>query len=292
LNKFLKNLDKIILGTVQFGLDYGINNKAGRPSDIELEKILLQAYDNNIFFLDTAEAYGDAQKRIGAFHLSHPNRKFNIISKFHEPAFFGNFRIHIFNDLRELNTDILYAYLFHNLNDLKKYSKNVDQLIKLKEEGFICKLGVSLYTIDEIEQVLNKFDFIDLIQIPFNIFDNINQKGNIILKMKEKGIEVHTRSAFLQGLFFNKKLPNKLISLQPYIDILYKLSSKYSLPVSELALNYCLCQPNISKVLIGVDTESQLIENISGVNQLSSEILEEINNIYIENTKLLNPVNW
>ena len=62
--------------------------------------------------------------------------------------------------------------------------------------------------------------------------------------------------------------------------------------ISEIALNYCLNQPNIDKVLIGIDTKSQLTENISGVNQLSSEILEEINNIYIKDTKLLNPVNW
>ena len=288
----MENLEKIILGTAQFGIDYGINNKSGRPSDIELENILLKAFYNNIFFLDTAEAYGDAHKRIGAYHLKYTSKKFNIISKFHEPKFSGNFITHISKNLSELNVDNLYAYLFHNLNDLKKYSKDIDQLIKLKEEGFICKLGVSLYTTDEIEQVVNKFDFIDLIQIPFNIFDNINQKGSIILKMKEKGIEVHTRSAFLQGLFFSNKLPNNLISLQPYIDILHKLSSKYSMTISEIALNYCLNQPNIDKVLIGIDTKSQLTENISGVNQLSSEILEEINNIYIKDTKLLNPVNW
>ena len=280
------------MGTVQFGQDYGINNKSGKPTNKELEKILLEAYDNNIFFLDTAEAYGDAQKRIGAFHLRHPSKKFNIISKFYEPTFLGNFRIHIFNHLRELNTDILYAYLFHNLNDLKKYSKSTDQLIKLKEEGLIGKLGVSLYTIDEIEQVLNKFDFIDLIQIPFNVFDNVNQKGDILLKMKKRGIEVHTRSAFLQGLFFNKKLSNKFISLQPYVDLLHKLSDRYSLTISEIALNYCLNQNNIDKVLIGVDNESQLLENIDSINQLQPEIIDEINKIDIDKIELLNPAKW
>ncbi len=288
----MENLEKIILGTAQFGLDYGINNKVGRPSDIKLEKILLQAYNNNIFLLDTAEIYGDAHKRIGKYHLKYPSKKFNIISKFYEPKFSGNFINHISKNLSELNVDILYAYLFHNLNDLKKYSKNVDQLIKLKEEGSINKLGVSLYTNDEIEQVLNRFDFIDLIQIPFNIFDNTNLKGIVISRIKEKGIEVHTRSAFLQGLFFSDKLPNNLISLQPYIDILYKISSKYSMTISEIALNYCLNQPNIDKVLIGIDTKIQLMENISGLKYLSLDIMDEINNIYVKNTKLLNPVNW
>ena len=288
----MKNLEKIILGTAQFGLDYGINNKNGRPSDKELENILLKAYNNNIFFLDTAEAYGDAHKRIGEFHLKYSSKKFNIITKFNELQFSGNFNTHISKNLSELNVDYLYAYLFHNLKDLKKYSKNIDQLIKLKKKESIYKLGVSLYTNDEIEQVLNQFDFIDLIQIPFNIFDNINQKGIIISKIKEKGFEVHTRSVFLQGLFFTDELPNNLISLKPYVNILNKLSTKYSMTNSEIALNYCLNQSNIDKVLIGIDTKNQLMENINGLKYLPIDIIDEINNINIKNTKLLNPVNW
>ena len=288
----MKNLEKIILGTAQFGFDYGINNKNGKPSDIELENILLTALKNNIFFLDTAEVYGDAHKRIGKFHLKYSSKKFNIITKFNELKFSGNFISHISKNLCELNVNYLYAYLFHNLKDLKKHSKNIDQLIKLKDEGSIYKLGVSLYTNDEIEQVLNWFDFIDLIQIPFNIFDNINHKGIIISKIKENGIEVHTRSAFLQGLFFSDKLPNNLISLKPYIDILNKLSSKYSMTNAEIALNYCLNQPNIDKVLVGIDTKIQLMENLNGLKYLSLDIIDEINSIYVKNTKLLNPVNW
>lgn len=288
----MKNLEKIILGTAQFGLDYGINNKNGRPSDKELENILITAFYNNIFFLDTAEIYGDAHKRIGEFHFKYSSKKFNIITKFNKLKFSGNFITHISKNLCELNVDYLYAYLFHNLKDLKKYSKNIDQLIKLRKEGSIYKLGVSLYTNEEIEQVLNQFDFIDLIQIPFNIFDNINQKGIILSKIKEKGIEVHTRSVFLQGLFFSDKLPNNLISLKPYINVLNKLSTKYSMTKSEIALNYCLNQSNIDKVLIGIDTKNQLMENINGSKHLSLDIIDEINSIYVKNTKLLNPVNW
>lgn len=288
----MKNLEKIILGTAQFGNDYGINNKYGRPSDHELENILLSALNNDILFLDTAESYGDAQNRIGKFHSNYPSNKFKIISKFFEPKFSGNFITHIYNNLSQLNVDNLYAYLFHNFNDLKKYSKYLEQFVWLKEKGFINKLGVSLYTNDEIEQTLHRFDFIDLIQIPFNVFDNTKQRGIIISKIKEKGIEVHTRSVFLQGLFFTHQLPNNLISLKPYIDILYELSSKYSITISEIALNYSLSQSNIDKVLLGIDTKAQLMENINSLKALPLSVLDQIDKIHIKNIKLLNPVNW
>ena len=50
--------NKLILGTVQFGLDYGINNKLGKPNFKQSCEILSKAFDNGITTLDTAEAYG------------------------------------------------------------------------------------------------------------------------------------------------------------------------------------------------------------------------------------------
>ncbi len=241
-------LEKIILGTVQFGLDYGINNKTGKPSDEEVEKILLSAYKNKIFFLDTAEAYGDAQKRIGLFHSKHPDKRFNIITKFYQPLFSGNIRNQILNDVKDLNVEFLYSYLFHSFQDLNLHTNHFNELIKLKEQGLINKIGVSLYTNEEIEEVLRSFDFIELVQIPFNLLDNMNQRGKWLEKMKEKGIEVHTRSAFLQGLFFKEKIPENLSVLTPYIKLIKDISKKHSLSITELALNYCLNQPLIDKV--------------------------------------------
>ena len=284
--------NKLILGTVQFGLDYGINNKLGKPSDDEVEKILLSAYKNNVMFLDTAEAYGDSQIRIGQFHLKHPEIIFNVITKYKENNKFNNIKQNILADIQELSVKKLYAYLFHNLNDLRKQHAEIDELIVLKEKGLINKIGVSLYTNDEIEEVLNKYDFVDLIQIPYNLFDNFQQREAVLVKMKNRGIEVHTRSAFLQGLFFKNKMPDKLSLLQPYINVLHELSRKHSLSISELALNYCLNQPLIDKVLIGVDTENQLNENINSIKKINCETIYKINEIDIKDKQLLNPALW
>ena len=165
--------------------------------------------------------------------------------------------------LKRLGIQSLYGFLIHRSEDLLGNSgkKIVNALNKLKSKGIVKKIGISIYEPSELEKLTGLIE-LDIVQAPLNIIDQRLLSSGWLSKLYKNNIEVHTRSAFLQGLFFNDKLPNKLISLQPYVDILYKLSSKYSLPVSELALNYCLCQPNINKVLIGVDTESQLIENI------------------------------
>jgi aryl-alcohol dehydrogenase-like predicted oxidoreductase len=136
---------------------------------------------------------------------------------------------------------------------------------------------------------------IDIIQIPFNLFDNLNLRGELIKKAKSKNKIIHTRSAFLQGLFFMKKNnPNSIrIKLENELNIVEKISRKSSIPIGSIALNYCLVQKNIDGVLIGVDSLEQLKENIDfAKNKIPNKYLDEINAITINNIELLNPSTW
>ncbi len=284
--------EKLILGTAQLGMKYGINNSSGQPSQEEADKILQTAWDNHIRFLDSAEAYGDAHKRIGNFH-GKVNFRFNIITKFFPKNFQENLQKKINQDLQELSVASLYAYLFHNLKDLEEFAKEKFTLWKLKEKGLLQKIGVSLYTNEEVEYVLQKYPFVELIQIPFNILDNYNLRKEVLLKMKDKNIEVHTRSVYLQGVFFMNTLPPQLQGLSPYINTLKSLAEKYNLSLQEIALNYVLSQKLIDKVLIGVDNAEQLLENLQSVRKTEASITEEINkSIFVREKKLLNPANW
>ena len=113
-------IQKLILGTVQLGLDYGINNKSGKPSKQKSFEILHTAYDNGIRFLDTAEAYGESQKIIGEFQKLNPNKKFSIITKLNANRQLKE------NELTELvkkncttlHSSKLYCYMFHNYQSL------------------------------------------------------------------------------------------------------------------------------------------------------------------------------
>jgi aryl-alcohol dehydrogenase-like predicted oxidoreductase len=288
--------NKIVLGTVQFGLDYGINNIAGKPGGEEVKSILDFAFQNNIHLLDTAEAYGDSHEAIGAYHKSSSN-KFNVITKFSSKRkdLSGKLTIRISQNLKVLNIDSLYAYMFHSFNDFKSYNDIFKNEIKeLKDKGIVNKFGVSVYTNDEIDQLLN-YDNIDLIQLPFNLFDNSSQRSTVISQARKRGIEIHTRSAFLQGLFFKNRnsLPVKLVSLKPYLDKIEGILKANDLNMNDLSLNYVIQQDNIDNVLIGVDSVDQLKENIKSLqHQISDKVIRQIDSINVKETALLNPSNW
>ena len=286
---------KLILGTVQFGLDYGVNNTAGKPSKENIKSILDSAYNSGIQLLDTAEAYGDSQNKIGEYHNNSTN-KFNVITKFNSntEGFSLNIIERVYNNLKILDVDKLYCYMFHSFDDFNKYfEKYRKDLLILKRDGIINNIGVSLYSNDELESVL-KFNEITLVQLPFNLLDNNNKRGNIIKKAKAKGIEIHTRSAFLQGLFFKNtsEFTVKIKPLGPYLNLLNDLCDEHY-KMNDLALNYVCNQKNIDKVLIGVDNVQQLASNmLSEKKMITKELTNNIEVIDVKETKLLNPSNW
>ena len=286
---------KLILGTVQFGLHYGVNNTTGKPSKENIKSILDSAYNSGIQLLDTAEAYGDSQNKIGEYHNNSTN-KFNVITKFssNTEGLSLNIVERVYNNLKILDVDKLYCYMFHSFDDFNKYfEKYRKDLLILKRDGIINNIGVSLYSNDELESVL-KFNEITLVQLPFNLLDNNNKRGNIIKKAKAKGIEIHTRSAFLQGLFFKNtsELTIKIKLLEPYLNLLNDLCDE-DYKMNDLALNYVCNQKNIDKVLIGVDNVQQLESNIlSEKKYIKKELTNNIEAIDVEETKLLNPSNW
>ena len=188
---------KTILGTVQFGLDYGVNNVEGKPSVETVKKILDIGYSKGIGILDTAEAYGDSQEIIGRYHKQADN-KFKIITKF--SAFRKDLPDKIIerveSNIKTLNIDTLYCYMYHSFLDfITFYERDICGIRELKITGLIRKLGVSVYTNEELEKVL-EFKEVDIIQLPFNLFDNNNLRGKIMMKAKSNGIEIHTRSTF------------------------------------------------------------------------------------------------
>ncbi len=287
---------KIILGTVQFGLDYGINNQSGKPDQNTVTAILDLAFKNNIGLLDTAEAYGDSQEVIGNYHRRSHNR-FKVITKF------GSGRKDLSPDLHErisqnlntLGTDSLHGYMFHSFKDFETYFPVYgESIMSLKKAGLIHNFGVSIYTNKEFEKLLGHKG-IDFVQLPFNLLDNNFQRAALIKQANEKGIAVHTRSVFLQGLFFKdgNNLPVKLQALRPYLDEIKHLSISQHLDLNDVALNYAMQQKDISHVLIGVDSVDQLSKNISSLRHtISNDMLTQIDAIQVKETELLNPSNW
>lgn len=288
--------NKIILGTVQFGLDYGINNPNGKPNQILVNELLDTALEKEVVILDTAEAYGDSQEVIGRYHQQ-SKRKFKIITKFSSsrtdlPSDI-NARVKI--NIKTLAVDSLYCYMFHNYADFKAYYPVFkSNIAELKEEGLIKKIGVSIYTNEELEDLLN-FEAIEVVQLPFNLLDNAKHRASILKRAKAKGIEIHTRSAFLQGLFFKEEeaIPESIQPLNSALNKIKRMAESHNLEISCLALNYVCQKEYIDNVLIGVDTVKQLKENLELIeNQLAKDVMLEVDQIDVEEKSLLNPSNW
>lgn len=289
----MQAINKIVLGTVQFGLSYGINNTSGKPTQQTVNEILNTAYSSGIRCLDSAEAYGDAHEVIGRFHRENPNNIFDVITKLPHHID-GNLGEKIELYLKQLNITQLEGLLFHSCQTYKDNKQSIGLLNTYKRSGKVKYLGVSVYTNEQMEDVIEDQD-IDIIQLPFNLFDNSNMRGDVLKKAKAKGKLIHTRSAFLQGLFFTslQKESSIVQSLRNELSYIHQLSKQSHIPLQKIALNYCLQQPDIDNVLIGVDNLNQLKQNLGDADcSLTEEIIAEINKIHIKNVDLLNPSLW
>ena len=284
---------KLILGTVQFGLKYGINNQFEKPTQMKVNEMLLFAFNSGIKCLDTAEAYGNAHEVIGRFHQAHPTISFDIITKL--PHQLDNrIFIKVQQYLNTLKVEKLKALLFHSFNTYIENKEFATELVKLKEENKIELTGVSVYTNEQADIVIEDKN-IDIIQIPFNLFDNENNRGEMLKKARDKGKIIHTRSVFLQGLFFSDIDDDRKIvkALQNELNFIRALSERKKITLQQLALNYCLQQNYIDQSLIGVDNINQLEQNIKDTDiQISDALVAEINQIHIRNSELLNPSLW
>jgi len=281
---------RIALGTAQFGIDYGINNKTGIVPEKEVHNILNFALENNINFLDTASAYGTSEKVIGSF----PDRKnFNIISKFSNCKI-SEIKNLLQSTLDNLKTDSIYGYLFHSFKDFKNNPELLQVLKEIQSTGIIKKIGFSLYITSELDFLLDNNVEFETLQIPYNVFDRRFEK--YFDRLKSKNIEIHLRSIYLQGLIFKK--PDELNSyfkdFKKSLMDFDKISHNLNATKQEIALNFCLSNGFADKVIIGVDNFNHVRETIRAMEKLetinkSKEILDILKT---ENENFLLPFKW
>lgn len=260
--------EKLGLGTVQFGLNYGISNTGGQTPQEEVSRILAVALQNNITVLDTASAYGNAEAVLGETGVS----GFKVVSKFMTPPEGESIASQLEASLKKLGSKTLYGYLAHRPEELLVKPQLWEELESFKENGLVRKTGFSLNRPEELEALLDKDMVPDLIQVPYNYLDN--RFETLMKQLHDKGCEIHTRSAFLQGLFFKdtEALP---VFFDPAKPILTELQSENLL--SGRLLNYVLEKPFIDKVIIGVENAQQLEHNLKEIQSAASLQRNEVN---------------
>jgi aryl-alcohol dehydrogenase-like predicted oxidoreductase len=287
----MKKISKICLGTAQFGLEYGINNQVGKPDELEVFEILDYANQQGVSNLDTADKYGSALEVLGAYHKTGGTR-FNINSKFSSVDY--SLRETLEQSLMRLNLDSLNVYYFHDYNQFADNPEYHQQISSLKKEGLIKKIGLSVYDNAEFHDACG-YDFIDVIQFPFNLLDNSSHRGMLIDLAVKKGKQLYARSIYLQGLFFMDPdiIPQKLSPLAPHVEQLKRIAKNENISIGQLALNYVLQNKNIDYAIIGVESIGQLKQNLAYANStISDKIIQDICKIHVKEVELLYPKNW
>ena len=279
---------KIALGTVQWGLDYGISNTNGIPTDAELDAIVRLAVQNRIDLFVTASQYGNAEQRVGNYTTNNSS----VVSKF-SSVNHSSLENEIQGSLERLNVEQLYGYLFHSPKDLINAPLLWDQMQHLKVEGKVKKIGYSLYTPEELELFLNNNWIPDIVQLPYSLLDRKFEP--YFEQLKSLGTEIHIRSVFLQGLYFKsmETLSPKFNDLKSTLKEVAVIATEFGLTVVELALNFVLKNEYVDYAVIGVEQANQLKEIINASKiDFSKSIHERVNALTVENPTLLNPTNW
>ena len=270
--------EKLGLGTVQFGLYYGISNKSGQTTSNEVTEILKTAEFHKIEILDSASAYGNSEEVLGNNDLS----TFKMISKF-MPSEIVTISEQLDSTLSKLGLNSLYGYLAHRPLSILAEPSQWDDLQELKNKKKVTKIGFSLNEPQELEQLFEKGFYPDLVQVPYNYFDR--RFENAIKELKKEGCEIHTRSTFLQGLFFMD--PRRLDDF--FDEVKQPISQlQNNLALNGALLKFVLEQPFIDKIIIGVENNKQLVENIKSL-ELTSPLPELQHKI---NDNILIPSRW
>jgi len=283
---------KLCLGTAQFGLDYGINNTSGKIPKDEVFKILNLAYDNGINMLDTASAYGDSEAVLGE-GIAHIGKNFQIITKY--PA---NTELRplqwIDNSLNLLKTEKIYGCLFHNYSVFQDNQNYIDDFIKIKETGKAENIGFSLYHPSEAEFIMKNNIPCDIVQIPYNIFDQ--RFAYLFSEFNGKGIKIYVRSVFLQGLFFiaPEKIDNRFDSVSDYLREIHQLAKEHSVNVATLCLSFVYASKYVSYIVIGIDSFDNLKENINNYALLKKITFpyDILNKFAVNDENIILPYNW
>lgn len=287
-------MKSIILGSVQFGMKYGINNIDQRVELSEIKSILNFARDSQIDTIDTAISYNESEQVLGNIGLE----SFKVISKLPKLP----------DDVQDVNTWVkdqamlsinrlkvksLHGLLLHCPSDLigSKGPKLKKALNNLKTSNLVYKIGVSIYDPEELDNIFPIMK-IDIVQCPLNLIDRRLETSGWLSRLYKENIEVHVRSIFLQGLLLmgRNKIPSKFKKWSNIWDLWsYKLNSK-GFNALDACLSYPLSLKEVNCIIVGVDNTKQLKDIIYASKK---KIAKEDWSFMISNNKMLiNPSNW
>ncbi len=288
-------MKKLAIGTAQFGLDYGVSNTSGKTQHSTVKDILNRAIEYRIKTLDTAIVYGDSEVVLGNFGVG----GFRIVTKLPPlPSKINSIEQFVVDNLKsslkKLKVDKVYGLMLHKSEDFLGVSglHLFEVMSNLKKSGVIDKIGVSIYSPNELDALDDSGISVDIVQAPFNIFDRCLYTSGWMKRLKSRGVEIHVRSIFLQGLLLLKakdrnkfflKWKEHFFEFDSWIERIHKT------PL-EACVNFVDSYEDIDHIIVGVENSKQLEEIVSSLN--SNFKISVPDNLQSNDSLLINPSNW
>ncbi len=291
--------EKLILGTANFGMNYGIAN-GKRLDDSTLDEVLSLASDEGFWGIDTANAYGDAELRIGQF-FERNGKTLKVITKLTERDYPSEETVEkeIEAALTRMHIDFIDVLLIHSHQTYRQYGETVLPVLRrLCREKVIGEYGVSLYRPQEMKVVVEDTQGPMAFEIPLNLFDRRFIDGPQLQDFKTAGHHFFARSIFLQGLFFiePKDCPLHFSSVKDRLMKMKAFSDDAGLEPESLPLLFALSHPHMDGVILGVDHLAHLRRNIDAISngQLAAfeSLTPQLESFRVEDEAITVPSNW
>ncbi|MDH4157955.1 MAG: aldo/keto reductase [candidate division Zixibacteria bacterium] len=292
-----KKLSRLGLGTVQFGADYGISNVQGQSSFAQAREILAEAHRQGIAFIDTSPAYGVGEEVVG--RCLPGGHAFKIVTK---TPVLGTAALtdddamvvksSFYRSLQRLGQESLYALLVHRTDDLLARDGELlwDVMSDLKKWGLVEKIGVSVYSGDQIDRLLARFP-IDIVQVPLNVFDQRLIRSGHLARLQKRNVEIHARSIFLQGLLLMPldDVPAYFRPVYPKLAAWRNRLREHGLSPAAAAENFARSVPEPTCFILGVNDKQQLTENIAAWN---TPVEFDYDGFAVEDENMVDPARW
>ncbi len=283
---------RIALGTVQFGLDYGIANRGGKVGRDEVRSILACALAEGVDMLDTAATYGGSESVLGEIGIP----GFRVVTKLPAlPAGTSDVVRWVEEQARSslgrLRVAGVYGLLLHRPCQLLESGGDAlySALARLKEKGVVRKIGVSIYSPEELEGLVGRFA-LDIVQAPLNILDRRLVETGWLDRLRSSAVEVHARSAFLQGLLVmgRSAIPPRFARWAPLWDRWSRWILDTGQDPVHACLRFVLAQP-VDRVIVGADSLAQFAHAASVPSVPGPIPPEDLSSV---DEQLINPSTW
>lgn len=290
--------ERLVLGTAQLGMPYGVANQSGQPDQATANTIIKAAWDRGIREFDTARQYGESEDVLGnALDALHINTQVRITTKLGDCRSLAaaSIREQVAEALEKLRVEKLHCLMLHSEEDGTHWEQLASKLFPLVEDGLVDHLGISVYSPAAAERAIAS-EGLTCLQIPASAFDRRFLKDDIPARAQAAGMTVYIRSIFLQGLLAMRAedVPDHLIQAVPHVRKFENIAKRHDIKPLAMAMAYIRQTCPGCRVLFGAETLCQVNENIVNWNaSISGVALREIEQSFADvPDSIVNPTLW